>query len=963
MNHSTQPQINALNLEIKLPYEDTPHYVQLLSTSTVSALKVKIFRKAPNLEGEKPESYCLAVKHKGKTDILAEDKKLVQSHQYIEDEFHQDRLVVLYLLPKEKNIEPAKAKRRKDSSGNVRMSIYDENKFLLRGGHSGPVLLKDALTPQGYQFLAREPLGRNISTVQLYPNPVPHPSSTPTSPADGNNKRLFRSKSEPCMRSGTSLSHSDTTITESESDILSSHDDMDSLSTEEEDDLNSTTPPESPVTRSRGRCRGDSDSKSKRNERNEKDKNKNKISKVKEKEKEKVVEKPKQKKKLSTSSNLNLAEKEVPTKESKHKSNNKETTEPSTKDKSRKKGSLLYILRRDKEVPTNNGTTVTASVGATSTATTHSNNNGSPVASLPHSNTSAVITSTIGDRKEDPNKKRHSLSMKHGDDKEPSHPPQNNPDPQPANQRRSSPPATLIAPVDYSGKKSNPGLMVEEDPSGEKLIVTAGTVDELIYCLADRDIPDPVYLDEFFYTMAYFTTGSTLMDRLRTRFDYYPPSGNMNLIADYNKWRLIIQQRVLNVMRYWMENHWYHFERDKSLLPLMKQFVELPSVRNNPRSKPLKDLLALRETPPSTPTTSSPTPYAPTTPPHGVTAAAAASATKRISTGYGAIPPLGLGEREISVADLSLFSRTPSAISITWRNRRDTDPGTTTVGDDPVQHSIPTSLTTVVPVATTPPPPKSLGKKFKDYRKVSFMRVHPIEIARQMTLIEAEMFRSICPPELVGGSWKKKNRVELSPNVVRMIDWFNRITAWIQTEVVMTPNLRERALVLGRFIQVAEHCKAIGNFNTAMEVLSALNTVCVKRLNKTWRSLTRKEELSFAELEDVFSNVNNYVNYRRLIHDAASREGVLPYIGVVLQDLLMIEELPTLLPNGMVNFRKMRRFTGVLRSEILERQARSLRFNFMPLPVVQEFLIFGIQTLSEADLYKYSRLCEPSSMV
>jgi len=237
-------------------------------------------------------------------------------------------------------------------------------------------------------------------------------------------------------------------------------------------------------------------------------------------------------------------------------------------------------------------------------------------------------------------------------------------------------------------------------------------------------------------------------------------------------------------------------------------------------------------------------------------------------------------------------------------------------------------------------------------------------MARQLTLIEKELFRAIRPPELVGAAFKKKNKSEISPNVVQMIEWFNHVTAWVQKELVLTPNLKERTSVLGLFIQVAAHLREIGNLSGAMQIVCALDASSVKRLHKTWKGLPRKDVLTFSSLEEAFTSKSNFANYRRLSHDKNenSTGAVLPYIGVVLQDLLMIEELPTTLANGMVNFRKMRRFASLLRSEILERQSALPRFNFEPVHAIQEYLARRTP-LNEQDLYRYSRLSEPSKMV
>lgn len=70
--------------------------------------------------------------------------------------------------------------------------------------------------------------------------------------------------------------------------------------------------------------------------------------------------------------------------------------------------------------------------------------------------------------------------------------------------------------------------------------------------------------------------------------------------------------------------------------------------------------------------------------------------------------------------------------------------------------------------------PKSIGK-FKSLDECSVMKIHPTELARQLTLIEYSYFSAIEVPELMFSNWKKDNKKELSPNVCKLIDHFNRV--------------------------------------------------------------------------------------------------------------------------------------------------------------------------------------------
>lgn len=51
------------------------------------------------------------------------------------------------------------------------------------------------------------------------------------------------------------------------------------------------------------------------------------------------------------------------------------------------------------------------------------------------------------------------------------------------------------------------------------------------------------------------------------------------------------------------------------------------------------------------------------------------------------------------------------------------------------------------------------------------------ELAQALTAIEHELFTSLHEAELIGTEWKKKSKHIRAPNVVSMINWFNRVRA------------------------------------------------------------------------------------------------------------------------------------------------------------------------------------------
>lgn len=55
------------------------------------------------------------------------------------------------------------------------------------------------------------------------------------------------------------------------------------------------------------------------------------------------------------------------------------------------------------------------------------------------------------------------------------------------------------------------------------------------------------------------------------------------------------------------------------------------------------------------------------------------------------------------------------------------------------------------------------------------MQMHPVELARQVTLLEFDLFRQIAPSELVGLAWMKADKQRRASNLLRMIDFSNRV--------------------------------------------------------------------------------------------------------------------------------------------------------------------------------------------
>ena len=146
----------------------------------------------------------------------------------------------------------------------------------------------------------------------------------------------------------------------------------------------------------------------------------------------------------------------------------------------------------------------------------------------------------------------------------------------------------------------------------------------------------------------------------------------------------------------------------------------------------------------------------------------------------------------------------------------------------------------------------------------SVIEVVPEEFARQLTLIEFSMFEEIRFEECFGMGWAKKANESKSPNIIRMIQQFNKVYS-LSVNFVYSPfilqisqlvifsilseqHAHSRTQLIHHFLDIAEACLVIGNFNSAFEISSALGSSSIRSQKSTFAFYFNIFFLSFSFL-------------------------------------------------------------------------------------------------------------------
>uniref|UniRef100_A0A8C2AV46 RasGEF domain family, member 1Bb n=1 Tax=Cyprinus carpio TaxID=7962 RepID=A0A8C2AV46_CYPCA len=195
----------------------------------------------------------------------------------------------------------------------------------------------------------------------------------------------------------------------------------------------------------------------------------------------------------------------------------------------------------------------------------------------------------------------------------------------------------------------------------------------------------------------------------------------------------------------------------------------------------------------------------------------------------------------------------------------------------------------------------------------------PFVFAQQLTHIEMERLSYIGPEEFVRAFAKKRpsdNHKSFfskrkASNLEAYVEWFNRLSYLIATEICMPVKKKHKARVLEFFIDVAQECFNIGNFNSLMAIITGMNMNPVSRLKKTWNKVNTDK---FDILVHQMDPSSNFYSYRTALRGATQRSStahtsqemiVIPFFSLLIKDIYFLNEgCVNRLPNGHINFEK-----------------------------------------------------------
>ena len=181
------------------------------------------------------------------------------------------------------------------------------------------------------------------------------------------------------------------------------------------------------------------------------------------------------------------------------------------------------------------------------------------------------------------------------------------------------------------------------------------------------------------------------------------------------------------------------------------------------------------------------------------------------------------------------------------------------------------------------------------------------EIGDQLMKNSMSLLNKVQPRELYRAIFLKKDKEKTSPNVVKCVNNFNRLTSFIIEDILSYNLPRERARMYDKWVEIADYCKANKDYNDLIAIFSALNNYVITGLKLTLKEVKSRTNNLFRQISEFCTVEGNYKNIREDMNNCEKTgEIFIPYLGMLMRDINFMEESSKYInENGCINMEKI----------------------------------------------------------
>ncbi|KFY95871.1 hypothetical protein V498_03066 [Pseudogymnoascus sp. VKM F-4517 (FW-2822)] len=185
-------------------------------------------------------------------------------------------------------------------------------------------------------------------------------------------------------------------------------------------------------------------------------------------------------------------------------------------------------------------------------------------------------------------------------------------------------------------------------------------------------------------------------------------------------------------------------------------------------------------------------------------------------------------------------------------------------------------------------------------------------VAEQFTLIEKEALGEIHFRELLEMKWSQEaaSACQSWPKFLEILQQMeeddtvshgieicgarsNIMTQWAISQVILTQDINERARTIAKLIEIATHCRKMGNYATLFQLTVAVSNPVIAELHETWKHVPVAEVQSLREFEELIQPANNFRRLRDEMESVLGKRACIPLVVIYAKDLTVLKDMPS----------------------------------------------------------------------
>ena len=178
------------------------------------------------------------------------------------------------------------------------------------------------------------------------------------------------------------------------------------------------------------------------------------------------------------------------------------------------------------------------------------------------------------------------------------------------------------------------------------------------------------------------------------------------------------------------------------------------------------------------------------------------------------------------------------------------------------------------------------------------------ELAAYLTIDSYQLISNIPIEEFFNKKFCSKTKEKSAPNIIKITDRASKLVLFIIEDICSYDRKSERVDAIEKWLRVAFVCMEMKNFNDLIMLNSLFCSYLFKKMKLTWQKIPKKTLNYIEKLKKFCSGNQCYINIRKEIFKCKGKAHV-PYLGILLKEIMGIEELKYIIDNSNINVRKL----------------------------------------------------------